>query len=125
MERADPKPNVVVIGSSFIGMEAASVLTKVATSVTVIGMEEVPFERVLGVKVGTAMQKLHEEKGVKFFMKAVVDQFVAAGTCAAQPATNTPAPLVARFFASGFMLSAPSFAPRAQTTTRRCARRSR
>lgn len=37
----DRKPNVVIVGSSFIGMEAASVLAK-SSNVTVIGMEKVP-----------------------------------------------------------------------------------
>jgi NADPH-dependent 2,4-dienoyl-CoA reductase/sulfur reductase-like enzyme len=34
------KPNVVIVGSSFIGMEAASTLAKQA-NVTVVGMEKV------------------------------------------------------------------------------------
>lgn len=34
------KPNVVIVGSSFIGMESASILAKQA-NVTVIGMEKV------------------------------------------------------------------------------------
>ncbi len=32
----------------------------------VIGMESVPFERVLGAKVGQALQKLHESNGISF-----------------------------------------------------------
>lgn len=39
---AGKKPNVVIVGSSFIGMESAAILAKVA-SVTVIGMEKVNF----------------------------------------------------------------------------------
>jgi nitrite reductase/ring-hydroxylating ferredoxin subunit len=41
---------VVIVGSSFIGMEAASYLlqNKLATDVSVVGMEDVPMERVLG-----------------------------------------------------------------------------
>ena len=34
------KPHVVIVGSSFIGMESAAILAKVA-NVTVIGMEKV------------------------------------------------------------------------------------
>jgi NADPH-dependent 2,4-dienoyl-CoA reductase/sulfur reductase-like enzyme len=42
LERAgDKKPDVVIVGSSFIGMEAASVLVKLCNKVTVIGMEKV------------------------------------------------------------------------------------
>jgi hypothetical protein len=64
------------VGSSFIGMEMAAVLVKQA-HVTVIGMEKVPFERVLGKQVGTAMQELHEKSGVVFKMEASVDKLVA------------------------------------------------
>ncbi|KAJ3092310.1 hypothetical protein HK102_008621 [Quaeritorhiza haematococci] len=73
----DAKPNVVIVGSSFIGMEAASVLAKKA-NITVIGMEKVPYERVLGPKIGAAMQALSEQNGVKLKMEAMVDRFEAA-----------------------------------------------
>jgi NADPH-dependent 2,4-dienoyl-CoA reductase/sulfur reductase-like enzyme len=66
---------VVIVGSSFIGMEAAAGVVARAKSVTVIGMEKQPFERVLGVQVGAAMRKLHESKGVEFHMEAVVKEF--------------------------------------------------
>jgi len=79
-----PSPRIIVVGSSFIGMEAASTLVKVASSLVVIGMEKVPFERVLGAQIGTAMQKLHEEKGVKFRMGAVVDEFIVNGVLPAR-----------------------------------------
>ncbi len=39
-------------------MEVASCIAKTAKSVMVVGMEKVPFERVLGVEVGTALQKV-------------------------------------------------------------------
>lgn len=68
--------DVVIIGSSFIGMETAACIVAKAASVTVVGMEKVPFERVLGHEVGTRMQKLHESRGVKFIMEAVCDSFV-------------------------------------------------
>ncbi|GES79469.1 AIF-like mitochondrial oxidoreductase [Rhizophagus clarus] len=67
----DEKKNLVIIGSSFIGLEVSSISAKKA-NVSVIGMEKVPFERVLGEKIGTVFQKLHENEGVKFYMQAVV-----------------------------------------------------
>jgi len=67
--------DLVIIGSSFIGMEVAATLATKAKSVTVVGMEKVPFERVLGVEVGTAIQKLHESKGVKFCLLKTVKEF--------------------------------------------------
>ncbi|CAG8592342.1 16034_t:CDS:10, partial [Acaulospora colombiana] len=63
--------NLVIIGSSFIGMEVASVYSKKA-NISVIGMEKVPFERILGFDVGGALQKFHEANGVKFYMSASV-----------------------------------------------------
>eukprot|EP01127_Copromyxa_protea_P000424 TRINITY_DN10351_c0_g1_i1.p1 TRINITY_DN10351_c0_g1~~TRINITY_DN10351_c0_g1_i1.p1 ORF type:complete len:580 (-),score=151.92 TRINITY_DN10351_c0_g1_i1:69-1664(-) len=67
--------DVVIIGSSFIGMETAACVVAKAKSVTVVGMEKVPFERVLGSVVGGVMQKLHESRGIKFIMEAVCDSF--------------------------------------------------
>ncbi|RIA86180.1 hypothetical protein C1645_714583 [Glomus cerebriforme] len=65
------KKNLVIIGSSFIGMEVAAISAKKA-NVSVIGMEKVPFERVLGEKIGAVFQRLHEDAGVKFYLEAVV-----------------------------------------------------
>ncbi|KAG2182838.1 hypothetical protein INT44_005819 [Umbelopsis vinacea] len=70
------KPNVVVIGSSFIGMELASVASKEA-NVTVVGMESTPFERVLGEKVGGALGELHKSNGVNLIMNANVESIEA------------------------------------------------
>jgi NADPH-dependent 2,4-dienoyl-CoA reductase/sulfur reductase-like enzyme len=67
----DEKKNLVIIGSSFIGMEISAVMASKA-NVSVIGMEKVPFERVLGEKIGAVFQKLHEKSGVKFYMRAGV-----------------------------------------------------
>ena len=67
---------VVVIGSSFIGMEAASSLIAEGRQVTVIAQEKVPFERVLGPEIGAMFQKLHEEKGVHFATQAEVTELV-------------------------------------------------
>jgi len=67
--------DIVIVGSSFIGMETASIVVDKAKSVSVVGMETVPFERVLGKEVGAVMQKLHEGKGVKFYMEAQCDEF--------------------------------------------------
>ena len=63
---------VVIIGSSFIGMEAASSLIGEGRQVTVIAQEKVPFARVLGPEIGQMFQKLHEEKGVRFEVEAEV-----------------------------------------------------
>lgn len=50
---------VAIVGSSFIGVETAAAVVGIASSVVVIGMEQVPFERVLGLEVGGMLQKVH------------------------------------------------------------------
>ncbi|KAL1888063.1 Apoptosis-inducing factor 1 [Sporothrix stenoceras] len=67
------KKKVVIVGSSFIGMEVANATAK-NHDVTVIGMEKVPLERVLGHEVGAAAQKGLEKNGVKFYLSASVDK---------------------------------------------------
>ncbi|KAL8871926.1 MAG: hypothetical protein Q9174_002348 [Haloplaca sp. 1 TL-2023] len=64
--------NVVVVGSSFIGMEVSNALSK-NNNVTVVGMESAPLERVMGSEVGKIFQKLISKNGVKFHMEASVD----------------------------------------------------
>lgn len=63
------KPNLVVIGSSFIGMEVALAGAKKA-NVTVVGMDKVPFEKILGPQIGNALRKNHEKQGIKFHLPA-------------------------------------------------------
>ena len=60
------KTRAVVIGSSFIGMEAASSLKQRGLEVTVISPDRVPLQRVLGAEVGQVFRKLHEANGVQF-----------------------------------------------------------
>lgn len=74
--RADPKPRVVIIGASFIGLESAAMLVRQAQSVTVVGIEQVPLERVLGPQVGGVFQRLHERNGVRFRLGTGIKAFV-------------------------------------------------
>ncbi|KAK0204677.1 hypothetical protein DFS33DRAFT_1321953 [Desarmillaria ectypa] len=68
---------VVVIGSSFISMELVVALAKRGLeSIDVIGMEEYPFEAVLGKEVGKGLMKYHESQGVKFHMSSKVEKIV-------------------------------------------------
>ena len=64
---------VVIVGSSFIGMEVANCLSK-ENEVTVIGMEKAPMERVMGERVGSIFRAQLEKSGVKFHMEAGVDK---------------------------------------------------
>lgn len=50
---------VVIIGTSFIGMEvSAAILKKEPKSVTLVGMDEVPFESILGRDIGVAIMEV-------------------------------------------------------------------
>ncbi|KIV82534.1 hypothetical protein PV11_04636 [Exophiala sideris] len=77
----DGKKKIVIIGSSFIGMEVANALAK-ENSVSVVGMESAPMERVMGKEVGKIFQKALEKNGAKFYLEAGVDSAVPASKVA-------------------------------------------
>ncbi|XP_028662728.1 apoptosis inducing factor mitochondria associated 4 [Erpetoichthys calabaricus] len=61
--------NVVVLGTSFIGMEMASYLSEKASSVSVVGSSRAPFLNTFGKEVGQLARKMLESKGVKFYLQ--------------------------------------------------------
>lgn len=63
---AENAKRAVVIGASFIGMEAAFSLTERGISVTVVAPDKVPFEKTLGPEIGKLFQNVHEKHGVTF-----------------------------------------------------------
>ncbi|KAH7354008.1 monodehydroascorbate reductase [Plectosphaerella cucumerina] len=93
----DKGKRIVIVGSSFIGMEVANATAKDNT-VTIIGMEETPLERVLGTKIGAGIQKAVEQSGVKFHMSAGVDK--------AEPSTSDPAKVGAVYLKDGTKIEA-------------------
>lgn len=68
------KKKVVVIGSSFIGMEVGNALRSQEHDVTIVGMENVPMERVMGDRVGKIFQGNLEKNGVVFKLGASVEK---------------------------------------------------
>jgi len=60
------KRRAVVIGSSFIGLEAAASLRHRGLEVDVVSPDTLPLARVLGEELGGFVKSLHEEHGVRF-----------------------------------------------------------
>jgi NADPH-dependent 2,4-dienoyl-CoA reductase/sulfur reductase-like enzyme/nitrite reductase/ring-hydroxylating ferredoxin subunit len=73
--RAKAGAKAVVIGASFIALEAAAALRHRAVEVDIASVEEVPLERVFGKELGRHLQQLHEANGVRFRLSSVLESF--------------------------------------------------
>lgn len=75
IEIARRSRRAVVVGSSFIGMEAAFSLRERGLEVTVVAPSQEPFETTLGAEVGALFRRLHESRGVRFKLGSIVYRF--------------------------------------------------
>ncbi len=70
--RAATARSAVVLGSGFIGLEAAAALRQRGLDVHVVSLDERPLERVLGPALGDHLRRLHEGHGVHFHMQTTI-----------------------------------------------------
>jgi NADPH-dependent 2,4-dienoyl-CoA reductase/sulfur reductase-like enzyme/nitrite reductase/ring-hydroxylating ferredoxin subunit len=68
VERAKSSKRAVVIGASFIGLEAAASLVTRGLEVHVVAPDKVPLGKILGDEVGAFVRGIHEAKGTRFHL---------------------------------------------------------
>ena len=79
IDAAGAAGRAVVIGASFIGMEAAASLVHRGLDVTVVGPGSAPFEPILGADVGRVVQACHREHGTHFALGHGVSRILGDG----------------------------------------------
>lgn len=84
---------VVVLGSSFIAMEAAASLRTRGLEVHIVGRDSVPMRRVLGEQVGEFLRRVHESRGIRFHLGKTIER-VAGQTISLSDGTTLDADFV-------------------------------
>jgi NADPH-dependent 2,4-dienoyl-CoA reductase/sulfur reductase-like enzyme/nitrite reductase/ring-hydroxylating ferredoxin subunit len=70
--RAATAKRVIVLGTSFIGLEVAASLRARGIAVEVVGRDSVPMARILGTELGQLVKSVHEQHGVDFHLETSV-----------------------------------------------------
>ena len=68
---AMPGARAAIIGSGFIGMEAAAALGTRGVEVDIVSPDREPFVRVFGPQIGGFLRQLHADHGVRFHLGTV------------------------------------------------------
>jgi NADPH-dependent 2,4-dienoyl-CoA reductase/sulfur reductase-like enzyme/nitrite reductase/ring-hydroxylating ferredoxin subunit len=66
--RAQQARKCALIGCGFIGLEAAASLRHRGLEVSVVAQDAIPLDKILGPELGSFIQRLHEQHGVRFLM---------------------------------------------------------
>ncbi|HEX6926344.1 MAG TPA: FAD-dependent oxidoreductase [Longimicrobiaceae bacterium] len=90
---AESAKRVVIVGASFIGMEAAASLRNRGLEVTVVAPISVPFEHNLGPEIGRVLMATHQKNGVQFRLGRGVERIDATAVYL-DDGTQLPAELV-------------------------------
>lgn len=69
-EQLTDQLHVVVLGVSFIGLEAAAYCVKKVAKVTVIGRDSIPLRPTFGAEVGARVMKMFQDQKVEFVMNS-------------------------------------------------------
>jgi len=70
LQAAERAKSVVVVGSSFIGLEVAAALRTRGLSVDVVSRDAVPLGGIFGPELATVVRARHERAGVRFHLEA-------------------------------------------------------
>jgi 3-phenylpropionate/trans-cinnamate dioxygenase ferredoxin reductase subunit len=103
-ERIAARERLVVVGSGWIGAEAAASARQAGCDVTVIEMSTLPLERVLGPELGRLYLDIHRDHGVEFLPETTVERFEGAGSVE-RVITRDGAALDAQFVVVGIGVS--------------------
>ncbi len=79
LANSQPGVRAVIVGGSFIALEAASCFGIRKIPTTVVMPENVPFEKKLGAEVGRAFLNFHQAHGIEFRLQAEIDRFEGTG----------------------------------------------
>jgi NADPH-dependent 2,4-dienoyl-CoA reductase/sulfur reductase-like enzyme/nitrite reductase/ring-hydroxylating ferredoxin subunit len=82
IKEASQDKQVVIVGTGFIGMEAAAALSQAgeAASITVVGRSARVMSNIVSEAVSNALVKLHEENGVRFVFGTGVESIDGDGS---------------------------------------------